>query len=162
MKKKTIWSASLMGLVAMAALLFGLSAVAASGNEPGEKCEYGLSPAGSGTATLKIENDEIKITIEGGRPDTLYMVWVDFRNRANNKALAADHPGTATAQAVAPAFATTAGVTSGMGIDPNGLVTDDEGDASLTMKLDFNLLAAGASPLVVADLVVQGANRIVG
>ena len=49
-----------------------------------------------------------------------------------------------------------------MGIDFNGVVTDSDGDAKLKLDLDFNVLLAGASPLVAADLVVQGANRIVG
>ena len=65
-------------------------------------------------------------------------------------------------QAVAPAFATTTGVTSGMGVDANGVITDGQGNATIVVDLNFNLLSKGASPLVALDLVDQGPDRLVG
>ena len=56
----------------------------------------------------------------------MYTVWVDFRNRFTG-VVGLDYPSGALPRGVAPAFATTQGVTSGMGLDANAFVTDGNG-----------------------------------
>ena len=63
---------------------------------------------------------------------------------------------------VAPAFATTAPVYAGMRIDLNSFVTDAHGNARFRVKLDYNLLGNGTSPVVAAEIVKQGPKNEVG
>ena len=132
-------------------------------------------------AHVKIKGEKLEIKFEGALENTLYTVWVDHRSRAgvapgqqDEEAMADDYPvtgGTLTdgtfygpgiARGVAPAFSTTQGVTSGMGLDANGVITDDDGDANFKIKLNYKLLELGASPVVAEDLVLEGANRVGG
>ena len=139
--------------------------VLASGQEPGEECTYFLTASSGqpGSARVDIEDDEIKVKFESTNADTLYTVWVDHKNRATGL-LADDYPIAqgALGRGVAPAFASNAGVTSGVGLDQNGIITDDEGDAILKVKLDYNILQPGTSPVVGAELAMQGLNRVGG
>lgn len=132
-------------------------------NIPGVRCEFDLTTSDVGIATVKIVATVFEIEISDARPNTLYTVWVDFKNRARNE-LSDDYPlgKGALERGVAPAFATTAGVTAGMGLDLNGIITDDQGRASVTAILDYNLLGPGASPVVSDKLAMQGANRVSG
>ena len=154
---------------------------------PGERCQYELEQAGTetGTATVTIKPNRIRVKIEDGKSETLYTVWLDFRNRAekadasDEEAMADDYPiafneemgtvdltytGEGIARGVAPAFATTAGVTSGLRLDKNGGITNTHGNVKIKAKLNYNMLEPGASPVVAADLVEQGAsvNRVGG
>ena len=61
-----------------------------------------------------------------------------------------------------PAIATTAGVTSGMGLDGNAFRTNANGDANFLVRLDYNLLEPGASPVIAEDLATQGVNIVGG
>ena len=52
-----------------------------------------------------------------------------------------------------------------MGLDANAIITDEDGDGKFKIKLDYKLLAPGASPVVAAGLVNQdefGLNRVGG
>ena len=130
-----------------------------------EECTYALTQAGAetGNAIATINTEKVRIKVTDAVPDSLYTVWVDFKSRTTGQ-LAADYPLSkgALARGVAPAFASTAGVTAGIGIDPNGLVTDSEGDAHFKVKLDYALLIPGVSPVVGAELALQGLNRVDG
>ncbi|MFQ5540164.1 MAG: hypothetical protein ACE5FB_07140, partial [Candidatus Binatia bacterium] len=141
--------------IIMAILGAGLMTLAtqavASDNRPGERCKYQLTTTDVGIANVRIKDDRLRVKIHGARPDTLYTVWVDFRNRESDE-LPDDYPDQGIERGVAPAFASTAGVTAGVGLDPNGIITDDDGDAKLRVKLDYNLLEPGASPVVGTEL----------
>jgi len=147
-------------------LMFGSQAAAV--NIAGEQCEYELTAsAGGSRAKVKIFGHFLEVRITGAHADTLYTVWVDFRKRAP-LALADDYQRlieegkNPLPRGVAPAFATTSGVTAGMGVDPNGMITDDRGEARLRAILDYDLLKPGESPVVGAELAMQGLNRVGG
>lgn len=126
-------------------------------------CTFDLTSVDLGTAKVKIKGKRLIIKVKHARPHTLYTIWLDYKNRATGL-LADDYPLTAGALArgVAPAFASTAGVTSGMGLDPNAFVTNDNGRSIFRVKLDYRILDAGASPVVGGELTMQGLNRVGG
>ena len=154
----------LVGILA-AALVATLGVQEAQAHDKkGRSCKYDLTLTGaSGTAEATITSDELRIEFRNALPDTLYTVWVDHKSRASGL-LASDYPLAegALARGVAPAFATTAPVFAGMGIDLNGVVTDSDGNAKLRVSLDYNLLKKGRSPVVSAELLMQGMNRVGG
>ncbi len=143
--------------------MFGSQAVAR--NEPGVRCEYQLTMSDVGIADVKIDDYVLEVEISDARADTLYTVWIDFRNR-DSGSLADDYKPLldrgALKRGVAPAFASTAGVTAGMGLDPNGIITDKSGDGKLEAILDYELLNRGDAPVVGAELAMQGLNRVGG
>jgi len=128
-------------------------------------CTYHLTPAPnqSGAARVTIRGRVVFIRIWRANPKSLYTIWTDHKNRATGE-LATDYPidKGALPRGVAPTFASTAGVTSGMGLDPNSIVTNHWGNGGLRIILDHKLLRPGNSPVVGADLVMQGLNRIGG
>ncbi|MEM7118559.1 MAG: hypothetical protein AAF614_39435 [Chloroflexota bacterium] len=129
----------------------------------GRFCHYDLTTSDVGTAEVKVRQGKLKVKIRDAQPNTLYTVWVDFRNRETGE-LAADYPLDAGAleRGVAPAFASTAGVTSGMGLDANAIVTNRRGNGTGVFELDYKLLQPGTSPVVGGELAMQGLNRIGG
>ena len=132
---------------------------------PTTRCNYDLTPAPGqpGKANVSVDGLDLQIRFRGANPLTLYSIWIDHRNRATGE-LAADYPldkGAAN-RGVAPGFATTTGVTSGMGLDINGLVTDAQGNGTIKLELDYDLLATSGSPVVGAQLAMQGLNRVGG
>ena len=128
-------------------------------------CQYDLNPSSGqpGTATVDINASRFLIQFTNARPNTLYTIWADHRNRGTLQ-LADDYPlgEGALARGVAPVFGTTAGVTSGMGLDANSIITNSQGNATLSVPLDYNLLGRTASPVVGAGLNMQGVNRVGG
>jgi len=128
-------------------------------------CEYYLTAADDqgGAARVRIKDTQFSIEFWGATPNTLYTIWTDHRNRAT-KALADDYPlkQGALERGVAPTFASTAGVTSGMGLDVNSVITDSGGNGKLKIELDYHLLRKGDSPVVGAGLAMQGRNRVGG
>lgn len=129
----------------------------------GRFCHYDLETSDVGTAEVRVRPNRIRVKIRDAQPHTLYTVWIDFRNRETGQ-LAADYPLAAGAldRGVAPAFASTAGVTSGMGLDANAIVTNGRGNGSATFRLDYNVLQLGESPVVGGELAMQGLNRVGG
>ena len=165
---------SLVGILA-AALVATLGVQDAQAkNKPGRSCQYFLGESTGTTAEATITSTELRIEILGAERKTLYTVWIDFRHRdpaflapdypnlAENPVLDLSHSGEGIGRGVAPAFATTAPVFAGMGIDLNGVVTNALGNARLRISLDYNLLETGTGPVVAADLVEQGPNRVGG
>ncbi len=169
----------IMTLLSAGLTMFGSQASASATNTAGEFCEFQLTTSDVGVARVEIDHDRpddvtvLEVKISDARPDTLYTVWVDFRSRARLDAgfskfdaLSDDYKPLvdkgALPRGVAPAFATTAGVTAGMGIDPNGIITDDHGEAEFKAILDYNLLKRGDSPVVGDELAMQGLNRVGG
>ncbi|MGI9336848.1 MAG: hypothetical protein ACR2RL_27160 [Gammaproteobacteria bacterium] len=107
-------------------------------------------------------DNHLIVRFRRARPHTLYTVWVDFRSREFG--FPSDYPFAqgALARGVAPAFGTTTGVTSGMGLDENAIITNRRGNATLHVLLDYDLFEPGASPVVGRQLAVQGPNRVGG
>ena len=137
-------------------------------------CVYQLeaSATETGTAVVNIRRRSVRIRVRGAIPNSMYTVWTDHFNRAADE-LASDFPtfpvipsssyhGNPHPRGVAPTFASTAGVTSGMGLDLNAFRTNANGDANFRVRLDFNLLEPGASPIIAAELATQGANIVGG
>lgn len=157
-------SALLKGLVTVS-VLGGLGSVSPflMPTSSGPRVVYTMTTSSSATgeAIATIDGTQLSVAVKGGAPNSLYSVWVDFRSRAT-LTVTPDYPAGALARGVAPAFATTQGVTAGMGPDANSFFTDGNGDALFTVALDYELLTAGDSPVVHAGLAMQGANRIGG
>ena len=132
---------------------------------PPTSCTYDLTPSSGqpGTATVDITTDRFQIEFTNANSNTLYTIWADHRNRTTLQ-LADDYPlgEGALPRGVAPVFGTTTRVTSGMGLDANAIVTDSQGNATLSVPLDYNLLGKTASPVVGAGLAMQGLNRVGG
>lgn len=140
-------------------------------------CVYELNPASgqTGTVLVNIRPNSLRMRVRGAAPNTMYTIWTDHRSRATGQ-MAADFPspgpvqdpetgyhrGSAFARGVMPAVATTAGITSGMGLDGNAFVTNARGNANFRVRLDYNLLEPGASPVIAEDLAMQGANIVGG
>ena len=136
------------------------------GSEKKVKLKYNLTASSDQPGSAKViirKNNILKIKIKDANPHTLYTVWIDFKNRESGL-LTADYPLSEGAEprGVAPAMATTQGVTEGMGMDKNGVVTDENGDAVFRVKLDYDLLKIGDSPVVADPLSMQGLNRVGG
>lgn len=159
MLKNTILLAITLSTVSL------LSTNVFASDDEDDECNYTLTSASGepGMAAVKIEDKELKIKLQNAVPNSLYTVWIDFKNRETNS-LSPDYPldKGALGRGVAPAFATTAGVTAGMGLDANGIITDDDGDAMFKVELDYELLSDGASPVVGGQLSMQGLNRVGG
>lgn len=137
--------------------------IASSNTYATNNCTFELTSVDQGTAKVKIKGKKLKIKVKNARPHTLYTIWLDYKNR-DTGLLADDYPLDAGAigRGVAPAFATTAGVTAGMGLDENAFVTNDNGRAKFKVKLDYRILDAGASPVVGGEISMQGLNRVGG
>ncbi len=131
-------------------------------NNP-NNCSYDLESTDAGTAQVTIKGKKLTVKVQNARPHTLYTIWLDFKSRATGE-LSEDYPldKGALGRGVAPAFASTAGVTAGIGIDPNGFVTNNNGRKNFRAKLDYRILDSGASPVVGGELSMQGTNRIGG
>lgn len=128
-----------------------------------DNCTFNLTSTDQGTAKVIIKGKKLKIKVKNARPDTLYTVWLDFKSRETGL-LSDDYLDIegALGRGVSPAFASTAGVTSGMGIDPNAFITNQNGKKKFKVKLDYHILDAGASPVVGGELSMQGTNRVGG
>ncbi len=144
---------------------FFITSTAGAGNKPGVECKYKLEPAAGHPNTAKAQVDikdrsQLKVKLSGALKQTLYTIWIDFRTRPDNT-LPIDFPTESGVQAVLPAMAITDGVTNGIGLDVNAIVTDDEGDGSVEIKLDYEILQPYTTP-VVGGLAMQGMNRVGG
>lgn len=137
---------------------------------PGQKCVYSLTSVGRGTAKAYVWPNRVLFKFRNAEPKTLYTVWIDYMNRASKK-LSNDYPintgknsktGNGVARGVAPCLATTAPVYEGMRVDLNGVITDNNGNADLMIRLNYNLLKRGQSPVVAETLTMQGENRVGG
>ncbi len=139
-----------MAVAMMFAIGFASSPVLAA------KCIYDLNRSSGqiGSAEVEVDGLDLKIEIKGAFPETMYTVWIDFRNRGTLMT-PSDYPNDALPRGVAPAFGTTDGTTNGIELDLNAIVTNNKGDGKLSRKLDYAILEVGSSPVVSADLGIQ-------
>lgn len=146
-------------------ITFFTTSTVLANNRAGVECNYKLNPAAGQPATAKAQviikdTAEFKVKLTGALKETLYTIWIDFRTRPDNT-LPVDFPREKGVQAVLPAMAITDGVTNGIGLDVNAIVTDDDGDGSVVIKLDYSVLKPYSTP-VVGGLAMQGMNRVGG
>jgi hypothetical protein len=116
------------------------------------------------TASLEISqsgySSEVEIEIEGARPNTLYTVWVRMKgsahggaNNNNGQIYGTTFGGSPITGGGATPLAHTSGLSQlvadwvgpGSPNQPNGVRTDDEGEAELKLDLDFPVVG-GAYP----------------
>jgi len=146
---------------ALMTLLGGSSALLFSSGGPVVSFELPPSTGEIGRCFVTIDENQLSLSVVGAHPDSMYTIWVDFRNRAT-LTYPEDYPPNAESRGVAPAMASTQGVTSGIGRDRNSFVTDGQGNATFTVTLDYELLDRGDSPVVFGQLSMQGPNRVGG
>jgi hypothetical protein len=140
----------------MLMLVIGIPLIWAAAHQPDEDCTFEVGPIEGrdepANAILRVELDEeeLKLELTGATPNTLYTGWWNFVSKPED------------AQGVAPTAATTAAFTAGMGTDINGFFTDEEGNGTLNVDLDYNPLQPLQTPVVYMDLSQQGMNNVDG
>lgn len=125
-----------------------------------------LVAIGSGTQTGQVVVTEttggvtLQLTVSGLTPNTVHSFWQVFDTTkspfltdavlglavvtdTNLGTLAAVRPNT-------PAVDDRSGFKGGTGLDPNGFVTDSNGNATLTVKLNYDPTKPGTAPIVLA------------
>jgi hypothetical protein len=124
-----------------------------------------LVPIGTGSQTGQVVVTEttggvtLKLTVSGLAPNTVHSFWQVFDTTkppfvtdpvlglavvtdANLGTLAPARPNT-------PAVDDRSGFKAGTGLDPNGFVTDANGNATLTVKLNYDPTKPGTVPVVL-------------
>lgn len=132
---------------------------------------YGLNGQG-GTVQITVENGHttLDFSLSGLTPNAVHSVWLLLDSGANpcgganQPACLAPFVSCAGPQCVAidaatgtkanvfgftPAARDSAGFRAGNGLDPNGFVTDDDGNASFTIKLNYDIFQPGVAPTVL-------------
>lgn len=150
---------SYFAISAFIGLVFSASVALAAPKNSAKHCTYTLDQAGAefGVAEIRINKKKLRVVIGGAQPDTLYTVWVDFRTTGG--ALPDDFP--LGVRPVSPAMPTNKGVSNGIGLDRNGIMTDENGEANVKISLNYEILKKDRSP-VVGGLAMQGLNVVGG
>ena len=133
-------------------------------DDNGSTCRYEAdgkvgTPSENGTANFGISRNgkRVRIKLKNASPNSLYTVWIGVTDDSRP----VDGDNNFLTQGVLPAFKTTQGATEGMGLDRNAILTDEDGDGKFSVKLDWDLLAPLATPLVSIELDTQD-GQIVG
>lgn len=120
------------------------------------------------------QSGEVEIEVLGGRtrleftvfglaPNAVHSVWLEFNTQrppfsGTGEDLVATDPETGTTAnvyAYAPAAPDNAEFTGGMGLDPNGFVTDDSGNAMFRFELNYDISQPQAAPIVLRPGATQ-------
>jgi hypothetical protein len=125
-----------------------------------------LTPIGSGTQSGQVVittgtgSATLVLTATGLTPNTLHSFWLVFdttkppflTDAVLGLSVVTDaNLGTLTAvRPNSPAVDDRSGFKGGTGIDPNGFVTDANGNATFTVKLNFDPTKSGTTPVVLA------------
>jgi len=156
--KYSDWFCKISLCVAALALAFVPAAIAANQTVT-------LVPIGSGSQTGQVVVTEtsggvtLELTVSGLTPNTVHSFWQVFDTTkepfvtdavlglavvvdANLGTLAPARPNT-------PAVDDRSGFKGGTGLDPNGFVTDANGSAKLTVKLNYDPTKPGTVPVVL-------------
>lgn len=153
------------------AVLAGLLAVQPARAQTVEKT-LALSAAGpvnfgqSGTVEIKVENGNttLEFSLSGLNPNTVGTAWeilnttqAPFSNDVTLGLIATD-TATGTVAKVfgaTPAAADNSGFTAGNGLDPNGFLTDANGNAKFEIELNYDIFQPGVAPVVLKPPVTQ-------
>lgn len=125
---------------------------------------HGLSGQ-SGSLDIKIRNGitKLKFSVSGLTPNAVHSAWLIFDTSkapfsGAGATLGATDPVTGTfalAFPSTPATADTSGFTSGVGIDPNGFLTDAQGAARFSKQIDYDITQSQAAPIVLRPAATQ-------
>ena len=153
---------SYLAICAFIGLGFAASTALADSKKHGRNyCAYTLDQAGDeqGVAEIRIHKKNLRVVIYGAKPGSMYTVWTDFRKRNDGSSPPDNFP--LGVPLVSPAMPTNKGVTNGIGLDRNGIITDEYGEANVVIPLNYELLKKNRSP-VVGGLTMQGLNVVGG
>jgi len=118
----------------------------------------------SGKVIVNAENGHttLVVTVSGLTPNAVHSLWqlLDTTSAPfiidpvlGLAVVTDDNLGTlAPVFPVTPAVADDAGFRAGTGLDPNGFITDAQGNATFTVKLNYELAKSQISPIVLAPL----------
>jgi hypothetical protein len=173
MKKQVYKVFTVMGMATVMA--FGLSASLA--NEVTAKSELTLTATGltdgpygltgqAGQVAIRVDttgHSVLEFSVSGLKPNGVYTVWLELDTQkapfsGTPPNFVATDPQTGTTADVfgfAPAAPDNAGFTAGNGLDPNGFITDDSGNAKFTIKLNYDIFQTGAAPVVLRPGLIQ-------
>lgn len=133
------------------------------------KWTLNLSAAGPGSGTIGLtgQSGQMIIEVDGGQtmltalvsglaPRTPYTIWLGFDTTqppfvAGDSLMAVDERTRTTAPVFpfTPAAADNAGFVGGNGMDPNGFVTDDQGNAQFQVKLNYDIFQPRSAPVLL-------------
>jgi hypothetical protein len=125
---------------------------------------HGLSGQ-SGSVDIKIRNGvtKLKFSVSGLTPNAVHSAWLIFDTTkapfsGAGATLGATDPVTGTfalAFPSTPATADISGFTSGVGIDPNGFLSDAQGAARFSKQIDYDITQSQAAPIVLRPAATQ-------
>jgi hypothetical protein len=101
----------------------------------------------SGLLEIRVDDDgstNLEFKAEGLDPSWVITAWISYFYPPGP---APDPIFEGVAGVSAPAAPTSAGFTEGLGIEPNQMLVDSEGDGKLEVILDYNPFEAGQGPL---------------
>ena len=140
-----------------------------------KKMTLTLAPAGptSGSIGRSGQSGQVIIEVDGGQttltalvaglaPRAVYSIWQGF-DLTQPPFMAADNTMAIDVQTgtVAPVFPFTpaaaddSGFKGGMGLDPNGFQTDDQGNAQFQVKLNYDIFQAQSAPVLLRPGATQ-------
>jgi hypothetical protein len=155
-------------LLAVALCLFMSTMGLVTNAQTGNKQTITLAALdGSGAAGTVVVNtvggsSTLTLTVSGLAPNAVHSLWQLLDATAApfiidpvlGLAVVTDsNLGTVAAVfPVGPAAADNAGYKAGTGLDPNGFITDAQGNATFTVKLNYDITKSQISPIVLAPL----------
>lgn len=122
----------------------------------------GSGAAGTVVVTTENSHTTLVLTVSGLTPNAVHSFWQMLDTTVSPflidsvlglAVVTDDNLGTlAAVLPVGPAAADNAGYKAGTGLDPNGFVTDAQGKATFTVKLNYDITKSQISPIVLAPL----------
>ncbi|HJZ67966.1 MAG TPA: hypothetical protein VKF81_07590 [Blastocatellia bacterium] len=119
----------------------------------------------AGAVVLKTKGGgtTLRFSLSGLKPNAAHTVWLIFDTNQppfsqTSGGLVATDSLTGTTAPVfgfAPAAADNAAFTAGVGLDPNGFVTDASGNAEFKIDLNFDILQPASAPVVLRPGATQ-------
>src|SRR5262249_18563490 len=119
----------------------------------------------TGSVDIKIHGGAttLKFSVSGLTPNAVHSAWLIFDTSkppfsGAGPTLGATDPLTGTFALVTPstpAADDASGFTAGIGIDPNGFITDSDGNAEFRKDIDYDITQTEAAPIVLRPGVTQ-------
>jgi hypothetical protein len=175
MKKNTL-SHSIVCVVMLAALSLSSPATGQMTEGQNDKKTLTLTATGpasgpfgrsgqAGQVVIKTKNEgtTLRFTLSGLVPNATHTVWLIFDTNQppfsqTSSGLVATDPATGTTAPVfgfSPAAADNAGFTAGIGLDPNGFISDASGNAEFKIDLNFDIMQPASAALVLRPGATQ-------